>query len=795
MSDCIKRITERSNGAFNAEQAREIIEDVTAAAERRALTTGDKESAVENILDDRIKNVESYIQKQKENTLRNIKIRDREVQKIDRRIQEEGLSPRAALQALLVGVQRKTAGGRNSIDAQQVAIKSQIFSKLLKPMMENNLLDLWNSNILRKEIAIELEQLAKKKDGKVGKTGSKQAAQIAKIIHDVQVHVRDQLNAYGADIGELDGFVMTQTHNPVKMRRMGVEQWKQTVRPLLDMQRTFGDTDPEEALDEIYKDLVSGRRLEDNVLAADSDAKLFQFTGPANLGKRLSQSRSLHFKDAESFIAYNDEIGMRDFNEGIISSIEFGAKNIALMKTLGTNPQAMLNNLLDHVNTRYRMDESTGRKLDKVTNNFYKEVSGETMMAVDPTVANVSSMIRTLQAMSKLGGAVLSATADVPLVALELQYQGKNFLSSYALAFKNVSGVFDSKADRIKFGSLTGVGMDGIISSVGARWTGNDTPVGAMSKLQRKFFQLNGLSGWTDSNKRGLGKIMSHSLALEKNLSWDELTQQRKDLFAFYDIGESDWNHIRKAARKEEGDDREFIFAEEIEDSEVSLKLQTYYSDRVDHGVITGGARERAIWSLGTQRGTPEGEALRFVSQFKQFPTTVITRVWGRALMNKGRADMPMFAQTLIMSGIFGYIAGAAKDIAKGNEPKDPLMKETIMASFLQGGGAGLLGDFLFADANRYGGGILGTIAGPSVGTLEDAWQVINSLYYKQDANQAASQAVRLIQSNFPFLNLFYVKPALDNLVMHHIHEELNPGYLRRMERRLKKDFNQDKLF
>ena len=51
---------------------------------------------------------------------------------------------------------------------------------------------------------------------------------------------------------------------------------------------------------------------------------------------------------------------------------------------------------------------------------------------------------------------------------------------------------------------------------------------------------------------------------------------------------------------------------------------------------------------------------------------------------------------------------------------------------------------------------------------------------------------VRLAKGNIPFANLFYVKGAMDYLVWYQLQEALNPGYLRRMERRVKRENDQE---
>ena len=110
-------------------------------------------------------------------------------------------------------------------------------------------------------------------------------------------------------------------------------------------------------------------------------------------------------------------------------------------------------------------------------------------------------------------------------------------------------------------------------------------------------------------------------------------------------------------------------------------------------------------------------------------------------------------------------------------------------AAFLQGGGAGIYGDFIFGEMrNRFGGGVLNTVAGPVFGTAEDIMDIYGRVKAGDDA---AAKAFRVAVNNTPFLNMFYTRMALDYLLLYNIQEQLNPGYLRRMERRIEKENGQ----
>jgi len=48
---------------------------------------------------------------------------------------------------------------------------------------------------------------------------------------------------------------------------------------------------------------------------------------------------------------------------------------------------------------------------------------------------------------------------------------------------------------------------------------------------------------------------------------------------------------------------------------------------------------------------------------------------------------------------------------------------------------------------------------------------------------------------NAPFINLFYTRAAMEYLFIYGIQEASNPGYLRRMEKRLKTENDQEFIF
>ncbi len=157
----------------------------------------------------------------------------------------------------------------------------------------------------------------------------------------------------------------------------------------------------------------------------------------------------------------------------------------------------------------------------------------------------------------------------------------------------------------------------------------------------------------------------------------------------------------------------------------------------------------------------------------------------------KGEGDMQGLAHTIIAGAALGYLSLSIKDLLKGRTLKDPASLDTILASLLQGGGLGIFGDFLFAEYNRYGRGLLDTAAGPFLGEVQSFADLYARLIRGDDF---AAQLWRTVLANTPFANLFYTRAGMDYLLNYHVMEALNPGSVSRMERRLRNRTGQEFL-
>lgn len=785
MRDCVKRIVEKSDDKIKAKDARKLINMIDRQAKREQAAGADYDEAVAKILQERKDAVKVNLAKKQQELARNLILKRRIKDDVNTAI-AAGLSPEDAIASITEGVNKRFEGSSLSLFAQKEALRSVYASKLVGSLEKEGLLELFNSKQLNHLIERDLWQLST--DGTTI-SNHKQASRIAQIVFDIMENQRQRMNNAGADIEKLQGYIMPQRHDNVSMAKDGRDAYANFMAERIDKDRSFdGDfDDPFDVMRGAYDAMITGVRLE-NPLQTEA-AKLYQFSGPANLAKKLSRSRKIIFKDFESWKEWHEKYGLKDLNDGIMDALMYNASNIALMERAGVNPENVLKAAFDEAIREQRGNLKGKVNYDKVQTLINYALDKDKYTA-DPKISNIGGLIRAFNDVTMLGGATLSAISDIPIKTLAYKHQGRTWLQSQAQPFIDVAYGFKSKADRNRFSDAIGVYSESMIGAVTSRFSIDDPLRSKAAKLQRLYFKMNLLQPWTDGHKQSYMRTTANYLASYRGEGFDALPDEIKSTFSAYKIGKSEWDEIRKAAIKLD-DGRYYAVSESIKNSVTAEKLTALYLNEASYAVIEPGARERRTLYGDSRPGTISGEVRRMVMQFKAFPVSIITKVWGRALYSKGKADIPAMIYLAMMSSVFGYIAMTAKDLAKGRTPKDVTKLETIFAAIAQGGGLGVLGDVLLQDAG-FGRSLTNVLAGPSFGRLDDIFKIYAAGVRGEGS---ASTAIRTGMSYIPAANLPYIKPAIDNLFLYPMMEELNPGYLRRMDRNMQQTYGQERLF
>lgn len=771
---------------------------------------------------------------EKRNALINRRIR---IEALDYLRTTWGENPAEGVLALLYGSARARYGSRSSANAAQSALYRRYIGGVQGELEAAGLFDVLRRGDLDRDVFRAMRSLG---DEKALRSMPEQAVAIAKILDKWQEVARLDGNRAGAWIGKLDDYGLRQTHNADRILKAGEAKWKADILPKLDLARMFPNGPPkdmDEWLHETFLNIVTGVRDGD-----PTAGRMAAFKGPGNLARKASQERVLHFRNADDAFDYNTDYGMGNLRESFVAGMHKAAESTGLMQVLGTNPEYNLNAIVDAVRSRLsRSDPAALKKFEGATRsgkrieNAYREISGQTRRAASSRLAAVGQGVRVWNTLTGLGGAVISAITDVPVRASLLRYQGQSYLQQLGKGLidplTRLTDGLDS-ADRKAVLAASGYFNEIALGNLAARFSPDDNVQGALNKATNTFFKFNLLAQWTDSMRRSTLEAMSHYWGSVAEKSWAQLSDRNRMALERFRIGEKEWAVISKGTTEADGQKfmtptavREMnpeafkpLAAERIraakqeavkagdpakadkaiarilEDtrSQTADRLQQFYADDLDSAVISPDARTLSFIRQGQQAGTPIGEALRLFWQFKSFGIAVIQRAFLREFHGYGPkfgiSQLQGLGILMLGSLAFGYAAMTLKDLVKGKRPRPLDNPKTWAAAMAQGGGLGIYGDFLFGEANRMGGGFLETLGGPTVGKAADAKRLFDSAKSGEDVG---AQALRFGVSNLPGNNLFYTRMAVDYLFLWEIQEALNPGYLRRMERKAEQERGQ----
>lgn len=772
--------------------------------------------------------------------------------KIDDQVSQliaDGLSPRKALMAILEGSQRNVQNARKSVAATRTAKARKYTGRLLAEIYRDkpHLIALLGDKKLDIDVVTEMMEL--RDGGTPGKTGNSDAQYLAKTFSKHAELVRTELNRLGASIGKLAGWAGPQVHDEIKLIRAGKIAWVDQIFGHLDVARTFPDlsvTEAKAALSDIYDTIITG------VPRQPTGGEMGQRVSPANMAKALGKHRALHFKDAAHTIAYREKFGHGNAITGMINHMQNSARVAANMEVLGPNPEVMFNAVAESLKRAIKENPNLPEAMKAKQVAEISVQTGAMRTALDistgafsrpdnVTWAKIGADVRAWQSMSKLGGALFSSLGEPLTVAIAASFRTghSNLIPSF---IRQIGGVLQGrpKGEQAEIGFLLGEGFEGLIGHIVNPHAAVDGVVGQAGKLQELFFKLNGLTWWTDVGRSVAGRMISAEMGMRAEIGYDALPTRYRYVLEMHGIDQVRWDIIR-SARMRNVNGSVYVTPDRVADlpddafmplvadrlataktdearagiindarRDVEESLLRFVTDETSYGVVTTDAKSQrwaALSQPGARPGTAGGELLKMVMQFKGFPLAFTDRVMGRAALGfRGDQRGQQFAHiaTLILGlGMAGYMQMSMKDLAKGYwPPRDPGDWKTWMSAFQQGGAWGIYGDFLFSSTNRFGGGLAETAAGPTVGSILDLAQIamegrdfaFNTVAGNDDARFSAGKMVSWLSGNLPGYSLFYTKPAIDYLVMNAAREMASPGYLRRVAKKRKAEYGQQKL-
>ncbi len=646
-------------------------------------------------------------------------------------------------------------------------------------------------------------------------TGNVRAKKGAEAWRRVTELLRQRFNDAGGDIGFLEDWGLPQHHSMEKVGKASQDDWVGFVVGKLDRNKyvkengeRMNDAEIAEFLGNAYETIATGglNKLGDSGLRI-SGAR-------ANRG---SAERQIHFRDAEAYLDYQQRFGEKSMWDILVNHIDGVSKDIALVETYGPNPDHVFRALLDPLASETAKakprDAWRVSLMRNSTENLYNFVAGKTQPVANPHIARWSDHVRNWLVATRLGSALISSLSDNGTMYLTAKV---NNLPMAQLLRNQLAAMNPVNKEELHLARGAGLSMETLIGSVN-RWATDSLGPSASRWAANAVMRASGLSAWSDAHKRAYGVTMMGGVGnlVRKHASVSKLADDDGRILKSKGITDQDWAIWRLAEQEDWGNGNTTMLTPESIMRIPSGKLETFgnpervkfeamrkllgaVTEEVDMAVISPGARERVLAGANMQRGEWKGELVRSFFLFKSFPISVMMRHWSRAMGMPSAGGRAAYLATFLASTtVLGAMSQQISDLISGKNPREAFGEKAPqfwLNAMLKGGGLGLYGDFLFSDHTRYGSGALASMLGPVAGLVDDAVKLVQGVplnAVEGKPEQTGGDLVKFAKGLIPGQNLWYTKAVLDHMIFNQLQEYFSPGYLRRMEKRSRKEFNQ----
>ena len=606
----------------------------------------------------------------------------------------------------------------------------------------------------------------------------------------------------GGIMGYLENY-FPQAHNHLKVGKAAFREWADFIKPLIDLDKMIDfDTGlpmTMEKLDKMLPDIYEGIKTNGlNELAERAEKGMRGAARGGGLAQRRALSRFFKFKDADSFLAYNTKFGNGD--EGLFSSvmhhIHSMSRDITLLEEMGPKPEAVIDRMI--------LGSPTGES--QTLRGMYDVMSGATsfngeMPVVYRAVENLQNYLRS----TLLGSAPVSAMSDTFYQAYTAKMNGLPIAKVIGNYFSFLNPLNDGDrmiARRISViaGASSGHSLKGAMQADDAAVRG---VFGWMANFTNR---ASGLASMTDGAKSAI-QMSTMGFLDDMKLSgilFDDLPMEMKDAFKRWGMDESDYAKMM-TVKSTDIDGATFLTPEDLATSghlDTARKYNNWLTDMSQSASNEPRLLTRFITTGGLKKNDWKRWTVSSVMMFKSFGITVMLNHFlpaiRKAATGNGIDRFSRIGTLIVGTGILGAAVIQARDVMNGKTPRD-MSGNFWQAALLQGGGFGILGDFIFSDQSRFNRNLLTTLAGPVAGFASDLFRIFKGNFDKAlDSDQESKFFADLYQfakRNVPMVKLWYTRLFLERLVLDQAERLIDSNFdkrMRRTEMKMKKENNQE---
>lgn len=595
------------------------------------------------------------------------------------------------------------------------------------------------------------------------KTGDAEAAEIARLLDEIDRDYVRLANEMGADIKFMEGHAPV-IHSAKKIAKAGPERWVATMMARTDRARMISRTTKAAFTDEEYRAFLDSEY--DRILAGGVD---LETAGQLRQGfvSKLERERTFHWKSFEDYAAYQREFGEGNAYAAVTQDIAGMARELALLQHFGRNPDATYRWMHDMMEL-WRQDFARGRPspfpergaagrphkdqghrylagkkaaMDRV----WRLLRRHYLKPADPLVAQIYANSDNIGTSAALWATTALSTPGDFFQAVTVRHLNKimdvrfPIIGELHAVMKQAVAVGDQLArEEARLAAMDAlVVQDEMMHSMGEIVRGvMDMHGSGVSQRTPAFaFKETMLLQMTQAERNAVGVDLGPWAARLRGQGWADLDPDIRLSMEEANLNAADWDAIRSSPTATDRFGRETLGPESVlanralgplEARRRAAKFYNLIDYLVERSTATGTIKARSFTSVRTVAPGTAGHillqsALRLRTFSAQMMTTwhrdVFARFWRDGRLTPGRGMLGL-ARVLTPFAVYGALAGAASiqfiNLMQGRDP-EPMDERFWVRAMIKGGGFSLAGDFAFASVNSRGQGPLEYFTGPPI--------------------------------------------------------------------------------
>lgn len=614
-------------------------------------------------------------------------------------------------------------------------------------------------------------------------------APLVRQTRQVMDNLLKEYKAEGGMMGEIENYFPIK-HDLQKVASVSKEEWVADYTAMNDLSqirdfRTGQAVTAErwqEIAEQVYDDIVSDgatsvqRQLQRSRQARDAV--------PRDVFSRRFQSRLSTPKSGEALLQYNAKYGVGD--EGLfdllISNVRDMAYDVGVMRAMGPMPRSV-NNMVGLTAAGAGIRQGQINRMDGMFRTLIGEWKGDN---TDTALARGVLGAQHLLSSSLLGGASVAAMGDHVFLGNARRMAGligaDKGMGAY---FKGLVGNPDDAVRAIHI-------VEALSHTNIARFSGGleglagGQLVTALNTVKNVNHRISGLHNVTLAT----GDAMSLSTAAEfgklrqAGTAFEDLNPATQRLLANHQISADDWARLTVDERLlvTPGGQADEALRRKLGSLELQMRAWATNSPELQTRYLSSGnlSGERT-------RGDTTHLFMSSVMQFKSFPLQVWRNHFAPSVVRAINGDIAPFGTLLAQSLFYGTIIVQAKEVIKGkpmHETDDP---ELYVKAMWQSGFAGLLGDTIFKDPDKYGRNLLAELLGPVPGVSSDLLLRglgIGKSAFIADEDADWSGLMRAASKTIPLSSLWYARVAFERIVIDTLDATIDDGFYERRARK-----------